>query len=44
VIRHIALNLLKNEKTAKTGIKNKRLMADWDHSYLAKLLDTSIAG
>ena len=42
VIRHIALNLLKNEKTAKTGIKNKRLMAGWDHSYLTKLLNTSM--
>src|SRR3990167_859742 len=38
VIRHIALNLLKQELTAKTGIKNKRLMAGWDHAYLAKLL------
>lgn len=41
VIRHIALNLLKNEKTAKTGIKNKRLMAGWDHTYLAKLFDSA---
>lgn len=41
VIRHIALNLLKNEKTAKTGIKNKRLMAGWDHTYLAKLLNSN---
>jgi predicted transposase YbfD/YdcC len=40
VIRHIALNLLKNEKTAKTGIKNKRLMAGWNHEYLAKLLNS----
>jgi predicted transposase YbfD/YdcC len=39
VIRHIAMNLLKQESTAKVGIKNKRLMAGWDHSYLAKLLD-----
>lgn len=38
VIRHIALNLLKNEKTVKVGIKNKRLMAGWDTAYLAKLL------
>ena len=44
VIRHIALNLLKNEKMAKTGIKNKRLIAGWDHSYLTKLLDTPING
>lgn len=38
VIRQIALNLLKQEKTAKTGIKNKRLMAGWDQNYLCKLL------
>jgi predicted transposase YbfD/YdcC len=38
VIRHIAMNLLKQETSAKVGIKNKRLMAGWDHRYLAKLL------
>ena len=27
VIRHIALNLIKSEKTAKVGVKNKRLKA-----------------
>ena len=36
--RHMALNLLKNEKTAKIGVKNKRLKAGWDNSYLVKLL------
>lgn len=41
VIRQIALNLLKQEKTAKVGIQTKRLMAGWDHVYLAKLLDGS---
>ena len=41
VIRHIALNLLKNEKTVKIGIKNKRLKAGWDHEYLAKLLHSA---
>lgn len=41
VIRHIALNLLKQEKTAKVGIKIKRQMAGWDNNYLAKLLDNS---
>ncbi len=40
VVRHIALNLLKKEKTAKTGIKNKRLNAGWDNAYLARLLET----
>ena len=39
VIRQIALNLLKQEKSAKVGIQTKRLMAGWDHSYLAKLLE-----
>ena len=38
LLRHIAVNLLKQEKTAKLGVKNKRLKAGWDESYLAKLL------
>ena len=38
VIRHIALNLLKHEYTARVGIKNKRLRAGWDNDYLLKVL------
>jgi len=37
-LRHIALNLLKKEDTAKIGIKNKRLKAGWDGAYLEKVL------
>ncbi|MEO7028974.1 MAG: hypothetical protein ABI147_06190, partial [Acidobacteriaceae bacterium] len=32
------LNLLKQDKSSKRGIKGKRLKAGWDHSYLFKLL------
>lgn len=40
VIRHIALNLLRNEKTAKVGIKAKRLKAGWDDAYLFNVLSS----
>lgn len=42
IIRHIALNLLKNEKTLKVGVKNKRLNAGWDHNYLLKVLAVGV--
>ena len=38
IIRHIALNLLKQEKTLKVGVKNKRKNAGWDDKYLIKVL------
>jgi predicted transposase YbfD/YdcC len=38
-IRHIALNLLKKDKSFKGGVKAKRLVAGWDHDYLLKILE-----
>lgn len=38
ILRRSALSLLKNEPTLKVGIKNKRLNAGWDESYLEKVL------
>lgn len=38
ILRRMALSLLKNEKTAQVGVKNKRLSAGWDAEYLEKVL------
>jgi predicted transposase YbfD/YdcC len=37
-LSRMSLNLLKNEKTLKVGVKAKRLRAGWDEPYLLKLL------
>jgi len=38
LLRRMALSLLKNNKTKKVGVKNKRLCAAWDDNYLLQVL------
>lgn len=38
IARRTALSMLKNESSLKVGIKNKRLTAGWDETYLEKVL------
>jgi predicted transposase YbfD/YdcC len=38
MMNKIALNLLKNEKSVKVGVKTKRLKAGWDEDYMMKVL------
>ncbi len=38
-LRHIAVNLLQQERSCKLGVKSKRLKAGWDESYMLKVLN-----
>ena len=38
IIRHMTLNMLKKEKSAKAGIARKRLKCAWDENYMEKVL------
>jgi predicted transposase YbfD/YdcC len=37
-MRHLALNLIKQDKTSKSSIKGKRKKAGWNNIYLLKLM------
>lgn len=41
VLRHIAVNLIKQDKTFKVGVKGKRLVAGWDNDYMLRLLSAA---
>jgi hypothetical protein len=41
VLRHIALNLVRQERTARIGVKVKRLKAVWDTDYFLRVLTPS---
>ena len=38
VVRRATLNLLKEDKETKVGMKNRRLKAGWDRQYLLQLV------
>jgi predicted transposase YbfD/YdcC len=38
ILRHIALNLIRSDKSTKGSVRTKRLRAGWDLGYLATLL------
>ncbi len=40
VVRHLAVNLLTHEKTAKGGVHAKRLKAGWNNNYLTLVLNS----
>ncbi len=42
-LNKIALNLLKNGKTAKVGIKSRTLKARWNNQYLIKVVNLLIS-
>ena len=44
IIRQIVLNLLRQETSLKTSLRQKRLRAGWDDSYVCKVLQVDLDG
>lgn len=44
VLRHFALNLIRQDSSRKLGVANSRKRAGWDHAYLLKILAGVNAG
>jgi predicted transposase YbfD/YdcC len=42
ILRHLAINLLKQEASVNVGIAAKRKMAGWDNDYLHKVLSVKV--
>jgi len=42
VLRHMAVNMLKQDRSVKGGIKNKRLRCAWDDRYREKILRSGL--
>ena len=40
IIRHMSVNIVKNDKSSKASIRGRRLKAGWDDNYLLKLIST----
>jgi predicted transposase YbfD/YdcC len=38
ILRHLAINLLKHERSSEGGIQSKRLEAGWNEDYLTKII------
>jgi predicted transposase YbfD/YdcC len=42
IIRHIVLNMLRQESSLKTSLRQKRLRAGWDDTYVLKVLQVDL--
>ena len=43
ILRHMTMNMLRQETSFKKSIRQKRLRAGWDDSYMVKVLQIDVA-